>query len=69
MQVQYDLFSDNDDLSLMRQEIGLIDERTRNVQRGLFARHNALAKELYKLIEAQERQIEELRKLLLKQVK
>lgn len=69
MQVQYDFFSDNDEMDLLRQEIEMIDERTRNVQRGLFARHNALANELHKLIEAQEKQIDELRKLLLKQVK
>lgn len=69
MNVQYDLFEDNDDLSLMKQEIELIDERTRNVQRGLFSRHNNLAKELIKMIEDQNKQIDELRKLLLKQVK
>lgn len=65
MQVQYDLFSDNDEMDLLKQEIEQIDERTRNVQRGLFSRYNNLVK----LIEDQNKQIEELRKLLLKQVK
>lgn len=65
MQVQYDLFEDNDDISLMKQEIELIDERTRNVQRGLFARHS----ELVKMVLKQQEEIDRLRNMLMKQVK
>jgi hypothetical protein len=65
MQVQYDLFSENDDISLMKQEIELIDQRTKNVQRGLFARHGDLVKMFCK----QQAELDELRALLLKEVK
>jgi hypothetical protein len=65
MEVQLELFESNDEITLLRKEIVLIDQRTRNVQRGLFARHGDLVKMYLK----QQDEIDLLRGLLLKQVK
>ena len=65
MDVQLDLFDSNDEMSLLRKEIDLIDNRTRNVQRGLFARHG----DLVKMVLKQQEEIDRLRELLIKQVK
>jgi hypothetical protein len=65
MDIQFDFFESNDSVSLLRKEIDLIDERTRNVQRGLFARHG----DLVKMVLKQQDEIDRLRQLLIKQVK
>lgn len=65
MQVQYDLFEENDEIGIMRQEIEQIDERTRNVQRGLFSRYNNLSNDLMKRADQQDERIN----LLEKQIK
>ena len=65
MEVQLELFESNDEITLLRKEIVLIDDRTRNVQRGLFARHGDLVKMYLK----QQDEIDALRGMLLKQVK
>ena len=65
MNIQLDFFEPNDEISLMHKEIMAIDERTRNVQKGLFARHG----ELVKIVLKQQDEIDRLREMLVKQVK
>jgi hypothetical protein len=65
MEIQLDLFDGNDEITLLRKEIDLIDERTRNVQRGLFARYS----ELVKMYLKQQHEIDILRCMQVKQVK
>lgn len=43
-EVQLNLFGNNDPISLLMQEIELLKEQNNNVRKGLFARHNELAK-------------------------
>lgn len=43
-ELQLNLFGQNDPLSLLIQEIAILKEQNNNVRRGLFARHNELAK-------------------------
>jgi hypothetical protein len=67
--VQLDLFEEYDEVMLLRKEIEIIDSRTRNVQRGLFARYNTFCKEIMDLIEEQRKEIEVLRVMQLQRVK
>ena len=65
MYIQLDLFEENDELSILKKQIKAIDDRTRNVQRGLFARHA----ELVKMYLKQHEEIETIRAMMLKKVK
>lgn len=58
--VQLDLFEKIDDLTLLKKEIEEIRIRGDNVRRGLFARHNDLAK----LFIEQQEQIDSLKKII-----
>jgi hypothetical protein len=58
-----------DDITLLKKEIEIIDSRTRNVQRGLFARYNAFCKDILELIEKQQKEIEALRAIQVRVVK
>jgi len=44
LNVQYELFEENDELSILKKEMVEMRIRNNNVQKGLFARHNDLAK-------------------------
>jgi len=57
MTIQYDLFN-NTELDQIKEELKLVRERSDNVRKGLFARHNELAKMYYE----REKQIEDLMK-------
>jgi hypothetical protein len=50
MTVQLDLFNPKSEMDLIREELKQVRERSDNVRRGLFARHNELAK-IYMRIE------------------
>ena len=67
--IQLDLFEEYDEVMLLRKEIEIIDNRTRNVQRGLFARYNTFCKEILDLLEEQKKEIEILRVMQLQRVK
>lgn len=67
--IQLDLFEEYDEIMLLRKEIDIIDGRTRNVQRGLFARYNTFCKEILSLLEEQKKEIDILRALQLRRVK
>lgn len=58
--VQLDLFEKMDDLTLLKKEVEEIRIRGDNVRRGLFARHNDLAK----LFIEQQEQIDYLKKIM-----
>lgn len=49
--VQLDLFLPNDELSLLRRELELTQQRLENVQRGLFKRHGDMTKEFFEIKE------------------
>jgi len=55
--IQLDFFEEYDEITLLRKEIEIIDSRTRNVQRGLFARYNTFCKEVMDLIEEQSKRL------------
>lgn len=65
MNVQLDLFEENDELSLMKKEIRGLLERQENVRKGLFARHN----DLMKLYIKQQEEIDKLRSMMVREVK
>lgn len=44
--IQLDFFEEKDDLDLIRDELKSVKESTDKVRRGMFARHNELAKML-----------------------
>ncbi len=44
MSVQLDLFQEKSEVDLLREELKEVRSRSENVRRGLFARHNELAK-------------------------
>jgi hypothetical protein len=67
--IQLDLFEEYDEVMLLRKEIEIIDNRTRNVQRGLFSRYNTFCKEILDLLEEQKKEIEILRVMQLQRVK
>lgn len=43
-QIQFDLFNELSELEIVKKELEDVKTRSENVRRGLFARHNALAK-------------------------
>lgn len=47
--IQCDLFEEFDEITLLRKEIEIIKKQTANVRRGLFARHNEIAKTVISL--------------------
>jgi len=67
--IQLDFFEEYDEIVLLKKQIEIIDSRTRNVQRGLFARYNTFCKEIMDLIEEQRKEIEALRAMQLQRVK
>lgn len=44
MAVQLDLFEELSDVDILRKELADVKQRSENVRRGIFARHNELAK-------------------------
>jgi hypothetical protein len=64
--VQLDFFENYDEITLLKKEIEIIDTRTRNVQRGLFARYNSFCKDILELLDKQQKEIEGLRSIQLK---
>jgi len=58
MTVQLELFSDNTPSEIQKTEIDILREQLGNVRRGLFARHNELAK----FYMQQQAEIDELKK-------
>jgi len=44
--MQMDLFGDNSEMGLLKQEIKVLREQLGNLRRGIFARHNEIQKEL-----------------------
>ncbi len=58
--IQFDLFEPYDEISLLRKEIDVLREQSANVRKGLFARHNELAKLWLK----QQDEIEDLKRSL-----
>jgi hypothetical protein len=61
MSVQLDFFEEMDDISILKREIDIVDQRTRNVQRGLFARYNCFGKEILDKLDAMQKEIDELK--------
>lgn len=59
--LQYDLFEENSEISLLRKGIEFIRTSSKNVRKGLFSRYN----ELMKLYLKQHEEIEMLRGLIL----
>lgn len=53
--IQYDLFESNDEVSLLKKEIELMNSSLNNTRRGLFARHSAMAKQIMDMQEEIER--------------
>lgn len=49
--IQLDLLDDNSEIALLRKEIQIVREQNANVRRGLFARHNEIAKTVVALQE------------------
>ncbi len=58
--IQFDLFESNDEISLLKKELLIIDKKYSNVQRGMFARHG----EMMKLILKQQDEIDKLKSML-----
>lgn len=49
--IQLDLIEENDELTLLRKEIEIVRQQSANVRRGIFARHNEIAKTVIALQE------------------
>lgn len=60
VQIQLEFFDEVNEMTLMQKQIDTIEETTSNVRRGLFSRLN----EMFKMIEGQQKEIEDLKKLL-----
>lgn len=58
MDVQFDLFEGRTEIDLLRQEVAAYKESADKVRRGVFARQNALMKEIFLL----KVEVEELKK-------
>lgn len=54
VQVQFDLFKETTDVDIMKAEVESLKESLGNVRRGIFARHNEMAK----LILAQQEELD-----------
>lgn len=54
VQVQFDLFKETTDVDIMKAEVNSLKESLGNVRRGIFARHNEMAK----LIMAQQEELD-----------
>lgn len=65
MNVQLELFGENDDMSLLKKEHRALFDRVENMRRGLFARHT----DLMKLYIKQQEEIDKLRGMMIKEVK
>lgn len=44
MAIQFDLFEEISDIDILKKDLAEVKERNENVRKGLFARHNELAK-------------------------
>lgn len=62
IEIQYDLFDEKSEISIIRKEVEAIKQKDDNVRRGLFARYNDLTKTVVRLQE----EIDELRGIYLK---
>lgn len=49
IKMQFDLFEDNSELGIMKQEIAALKIEIGNIRRGIFARQGALLREVVKL--------------------
>lgn len=65
MNIQLDLFVDDDEMSLLKKEHRALYDRVENMRRGLFARHT----DLMKLYIKQQEEIDRLRSMMIKEVK
>lgn len=69
LQIQYDFFEPNDEVSILHKEFDALQEQVERVRKGLFARHNKLdsaINELLRLYIQQQEEIAQLRKELKK---
>lgn len=62
--IQFDLFEDNDEESLTRQELNLVKKELTNVRRGMFARLDALRKEFEFKFNQQQDELDNIKKKL-----
>jgi hypothetical protein len=65
MNIQLDLFCDDDEMSLLKKEHRALYDRVENMRRGLFARHT----DLMKLYIRQQEEIDRLRSMMIKEIK
>ncbi len=65
MNIQLDLFQEDDEMTILKKEHKLLFERMENMRRGLFARHNDLMKMYIK----QQEELDRLRAMMVKEVK
>ncbi len=65
IQIQYDLFENRDELTLIKKEMDAIKKRDDNIRRGLFARYDSLSKTVVR----QQEEIDELKGIILKKRK
>jgi hypothetical protein len=65
MNIQLDLFVDDDEMSLLKKEHRALYDRVENMRRGLFARHT----DLMKLYIKQQEEIDRLRSMMIKEIK
>lgn len=65
MNIQLELFEENDDMSLLKKEHRALYDRVENMRRGLFARHADLMKMYIK----QQEEIDRLRGMMINEVK
>lgn len=66
MTIQYDLFN-NTEMDQLKEEVKVTRQRTDNIRRGLFARHNELAKmyqDAVSMMESMQKEILWLKKLV-----
>lgn len=65
MNIQLDLFVEDDEMSLLKKEHRALYDRVENMRRGLFARHT----ELMKMYIKQQEEIDRLRSMMVREVK
>jgi len=63
--IQFDLFEENSEISILNKKVDYIARKDDNVRRGIFARYSSLCK----IVERQQEEIDELRGMVLKMVR